>query len=633
VQTVTLVEINVYDGLVPLVSGYLQTYACTSAAVRENYQFRKRSYSRTADPDQIYQNLVDVKSHIYGFSCYIWNMRLVRTLVRRLREDQPRAWILLGGPQVMGHAQRYLDSTDERILVCNGEGEEPFKKVLEELNKPRPNISAVPSLSYFCEGRLYTTKPASRIKDLDEIPSPFLADVYDQEYTGAVLETNRGCPFHCGFCFWGAATNDKVHRFGEDRVRADIEWIARNNTPFIFIADANWGMLKRDIELSQHIVDCKARYGSPAYVYFSAAKNSPDRVSEITDIFKSAGLFTSQPVSMQSVDERTLELIDRKNIKISAYESLQQNLNKKGIGSFIELIWPLPGETLASFQKGIEKLCTKGAKCLIVYPHLLLHNTPIYEQREAHGVVIRDVDDPAAEAEIVVQTTDVSRAEFTKGLWFIYSVLAIHNANSLPSLARYLHETDQQPYAEFYAAFSSFCEASNDSTIADFCRSSIEDARYYDVFNYPTVYFYALHEHRSDFDRLLSGFAHTQPWWTDSTARALFEADMLSRPFIYRNTPFDPPATEFTEFNLLESADRSHIVELNPKHTVALSTYGSQGINSAVKDPATQIVQIDHKKSRHPYQPNQPTKSYADYCSGAIMRIDSLMGSWSALEI
>jgi hypothetical protein len=25
----------------------------------------------------------------------------------------------------------------------------------------------------------------------------------------------------------------------------------------MFLADANWGMLKRDVELTKHIVDCK----------------------------------------------------------------------------------------------------------------------------------------------------------------------------------------------------------------------------------------------------------------------------------------------------------------------------------------------------------------------------------------
>ena len=36
-RTVSLVEINVYDKMVPLVSGYLQAYACRDEFNRDSY--------------------------------------------------------------------------------------------------------------------------------------------------------------------------------------------------------------------------------------------------------------------------------------------------------------------------------------------------------------------------------------------------------------------------------------------------------------------------------------------------------------------------------------------------------------------------------------------------------------------
>jgi len=41
-----------------------------------------------------------------------------------------------------------------------------------------------------------------RIKDLDEIPSPYLTGVLDKFFDGKLapfIETNRGCPFTCSF--------------------------------------------------------------------------------------------------------------------------------------------------------------------------------------------------------------------------------------------------------------------------------------------------------------------------------------------------------------------------------------------------------------------------------------------------
>ncbi|MBB4942982.1 hypothetical protein FHR32_007382 [Streptosporangium album] len=117
------------------------------------------------------------------------------------------------------------------------------------------------------------------------MPSPVTSGVFEEgRYTTAILETNRGCPFSCGFCFWGAATNDKVHKFEDRRVRDDITWISKNNFVSIFIADASWGMAPRDVELTRHLVKCSEENGYPVMVAMAAAKNKPDRMAEITEI-------------------------------------------------------------------------------------------------------------------------------------------------------------------------------------------------------------------------------------------------------------------------------------------------------------------------------------------------------------
>ena len=48
-------------------------------------------------------------------------------------------------------------------------------------------------------------KILDRIKDLDEIPSPYLTGMLDKFFDGKLtpfLETNRGCPFYLFFLSW-----------------------------------------------------------------------------------------------------------------------------------------------------------------------------------------------------------------------------------------------------------------------------------------------------------------------------------------------------------------------------------------------------------------------------------------------
>ena len=116
-----------------------------------------------------------------------------------------------------------------------------------------------------------------------------------------------------------------------------------------------------------------------------------------------AGLLAAQPVSMQTIEPASLQIIKRQNIKLDAFAQLQSDLHERGVSSVIELIWPLPGETLASFKQGIGTLCEKDAHSIIIYGHLLLHNSPIYEHRKELSIVTRPASDEVAEADIVVR--------------------------------------------------------------------------------------------------------------------------------------------------------------------------------------------------------------------------------------
>ena len=71
-------------------------------------------------------------------------------------------------------------------------------------------------------------------KTMDWLPSPFqkgLADEFFEDGLGCMIETNRGCPFHCTFCVWGAQdTNSKVTQFSVNRVIKDLEYIKKRLT-------------------------------------------------------------------------------------------------------------------------------------------------------------------------------------------------------------------------------------------------------------------------------------------------------------------------------------------------------------------------------------------------------------------
>lgn len=630
---VTIIELSVYDNTVPLVAGYLQAYAQREPEVAAAFDFDILSTSLSLDPDVLLEDLVARASSIYAFSCYIWNMGVVKKVLGPLLTARPDALVVLGGPQVMNHYAEYVPERESRVIVCNGEGERTFTEILREFLADEPDWSRVAGVSFWSEaaGRVDTENPP-RIADLDEIPSPFEAGLFDDgEYTFTVLETNRGCPFSCGFCFWGAATQSKVHKFEGDRVERDIEWIAKNGVASVFIADANWGLSPRDVDLSRHLIAMKKQYGFPTSLVLAAAKNRPERVAEITDILVRGGLVTSQPISMQSVNTSTLELIDRSNIREETYVKLQKDLREKNISSFIELIWPLPGETLTSFTEGVARLCRMGADTLTVYPQLLLHNTSLYRQRELMGIEVERAETPAAEADVVVATNWVSREECDEGTWFYYALHSLHNARGLFHVATYLDRKQVVSYDRLFTDAARYMREA-DNPISDFFARSVDTADNYSLLNVGKVAHMVLMDNRAEFDQLVYAFCRSQPWWSDPAVRALLDLDLLCRPYIYRMNVVEP-GLELSRGTVLWMSRTTIDVEFPREDVAGFVEVGvlTEAELAAAGDRV--CLRIEHPvEGKMPYPKQQSIEHNAAYCHVMIQRLRTLLPQVHVVE-
>ena len=124
---------------------------------------------------------------------------------------------------------------------------------------------------------------------------------------GAVIETNRGCPYGCTFCDWGSATLSKVRKFDLDRVYKELEWSARHQIEDASIGDANFGMLERDVAITEKIAELKRTYGFPRSVAINYAKNQVAYLRQIIEIMASVEILAEGVVSLQTTDEQALK--------------------------------------------------------------------------------------------------------------------------------------------------------------------------------------------------------------------------------------------------------------------------------------------------------------------------------------
>jgi tRNA A37 methylthiotransferase MiaB len=619
-----IIELGLFERMLPLVGGYLQAYASKDPWIRSSYKFHKRSaVASKVNFRTCVAELINLNADVYAFSCYVWNIGYVKSIVRELASARPSAHIILGGPEVMHQGSRYLDPLQRNIAVCNGEGERIFADYLRELTEPAPDYSKIAGITYFREGIMEDTPGRGRLMTLDEIPSPHLTGVFEPGYTSAVFETNRGCPFRCAFCFWGAATNDRVYRFSEDRIQAEIEWFGKKGIYLVYIADANWGMLPRDVEFTRHFVHSKQAHQAPVMLLYSGAKNSPARVTEINQILRAADIITSQPISLQSLDQDALRAVDRQNIKTTAYVQVQEQLTSLGISSYTELIWPLPGETLSSFEAGIGKLCRMGTTTIIVYPHLLLVNTPMYNHQKELGLAVETLEDGIGRAEVVVATNDVCRSDCFEGMRYFYSMFLLHNLRGLCLLGGYLDRTGLMNYELLFTQFANFCRFTDNCEICRFVNTSIESLAFVDQFNYGKLIHLCLHQERLSFERLIAKFVEQCGFFEDEAVRFLYELDRLLLPYVYSSTPLslDPGAFQIIAPSV--TGPRSLSIGIPPlMEELCSKSLAEHRIANCITGGK---LTINHARAQHPYMKSQTVEHNAGYCHGLLIRTDTMM--------
>lgn len=626
-RRIALFEFPVFQGVFPLVSGYLEATARCHNQIEDQFEFEK--YSIPMGTPDVPQKVGAVEADLFGFSCYVWNMGLVKRLLPEVLSRCPTAHVILGGPQVINKAARYLDPRHENVMVCNGEGEHTFSNLLLQLASDSPDLTKVGGLSFYRDQTLITTSKQDRIHDLEMIPSPYLKGYLDPDkYVWAVVETNRGCPFTCTYCFWGAAINAKVHAFKIERVLEELTWLSENGVMYVLFADANFGMLQRDVEIARHLAKCRAKNGYPLGVYFSSSKNTPERVVEITRNLDAAGLIAGQPVSLQSINPEVLRNVKRHNIKTSSYTELQRVLNERKLSSFLEIIWPLPGETLTSFKEGLGHLCLLGADCFIVYPLLIINNVEMENQRDEFGLRTIHDPDPNSEAEIVVETKDVSRENYHEGLRFAYHMMSLYSMRGIRNVSRYLNANGRKSFAEVITCFGDFCRQKPEDPYVAYIEEAIISLRHYKFNSYGGVVHLILHQCREEFDHLLSTFVRTLPEWEDPELRFLFEVDLLSRPHVYLNTPVADISSRLEMIRIVSVEEGGYVLEMPESRFETVKNLFDLDL-----DASRPCVRVNYQNNQqYPFMEGKSMEDNWQYCNDQIHKMASIVPAWSSYQ-
>jgi radical SAM superfamily enzyme YgiQ (UPF0313 family) len=387
----------------PLALGYLKAYAQKDEEIRKAVDFRIFNYRGADQPvHMVPEVLVAEPPDILACSVFGWNFRNFGQLATTFRQIKPHGWTIFGGTHVAMQAERVFRLYPEVDVVVNGEGEISFANLLGAFlaGRSRHDLADIRGISFRSpHGDIVTTEAEPRIKDLDTIPSPFLTGalpLFDRNgeflYDAVTMETNRGCPYSCAFCYWGGAIGQKMHAFSRERLREELALFGRMRVQNVCLCDSNFGMLPADQAFLEDFIATRSQHRFPDVLTTSWAKNKGRLFYDIVRTMRQAGLSADFTLALQTLDPDALRTARRHNMAINKFEDLCEWLHNEGLGAYAEMIWGLPGETYDSFLAGYDRIA-RFVPRIATYSNLLLPNTAYDQERAEHKfITIRGQD-------------------------------------------------------------------------------------------------------------------------------------------------------------------------------------------------------------------------------------------------
>ncbi len=318
-------------------------------------------------PVEIAEKVLAREPKIVGFGVYIWNATQTWEVVAILKRLRPELIVILGGPEVSFEVEEQpLAQTADYVIT--GEADLKFAEVCRQLlSGEQPSARIIPA----------------HPPELAQLVLPY--ELYDEEdiaHRVIYVEASRGCPFCCEFCLSSLdipVRTAPLAAFLEHLQRL----LDRGARQFKFV-DRTFNL---SLKTSGAILDfLLQRYRPGHFFHFEMI---PDRLPgpfrESIARFPPGAL--QFEVGVQTFNPGVAALIQRRQ----NYERLEENLRflRRNTGVYVhaDLIAGLPGEDVASFGAGFDRLVGLGPQEIQVGILKRLRGTPIVRHDAEWGMV------------------------------------------------------------------------------------------------------------------------------------------------------------------------------------------------------------------------------------------------------
>lgn len=353
----------------------LAVYSLKANATGFRENIRIAEYTINNLPEEILKGIYKERADVLAFSCYIWNISLIKQLIVEIRKLMPGIKIWFGGPEVSYDPIECLKECSALDGIIIGEGEQAFRELTayyvhgldseeadEQADKPfnsTGGLDCISGLAYrnsacVCyEGpdkdEITVTMPGKSL-DMDELVFPY-EDLEAFKNKIIYYESSRGCPYTCSYCL---SSLDKSVRFRSiELVKAELKAFLDYGVKQVKFVDRTFNCNKRhSIEILKFI---KKNDNKITNFHFEASADLFER-EELELLSELRPGQVQLEIGIQTTNLDAIAAINRR----MDLERLSQNVrligSRHNIHQHLDLIAGLPYEDFRSFIQSFNQV-------------------------------------------------------------------------------------------------------------------------------------------------------------------------------------------------------------------------------------------------------------------------------------
>lgn len=326
------------------------------------------------------------KPDILGFSVYCWNAERSLFIAEAIKEKyQPK--IIFGGPEITKDNRRIHSEWVDFFVY--GEGESVFTDLLRN------------------QSRWIEKSAVAGAEDLfKKRQSPYLLGFLEPDIENMILlETQRGCPYRCGYCYYGKS-RDRLSFTDPDVLFQTIQWAHDRRIREVYLLDPSLNS-RPDLKALLRKI---SRINRDKRLEIISEIRAEGIDVELADLFAAAG-FSWFEIGLQSTNPEALKIMNRPT-HLKKFLTGSTFLKERGILPRIDLIAGLPGDNLNAFKQSVDFLAENDLKDDVqVFPLLVLPGTDFRRRSIELGLNFE-----ASPPYPVIDTTTFSREDMLMAL-------------------------------------------------------------------------------------------------------------------------------------------------------------------------------------------------------------------------